>query len=782
MNLSIENCGWGPSSPPIDLVVVRDTPPRVRHASDSFWSSSEAATEDDDDDNDHRRFQPEDPQQRVLASLPTSSAFRLQPRGKLHMPTPSPSSRGVAPRGRKRGANCLAGTLDSAVVTSSGLSTSGLLINNSYRSQLGDENLATESTPREFMVDSPSRVENALQLLSLQSPTPTPVVLRAGRQSSPFQLYSSISPGVILRPRAESLGSMKSCSTTTSRSSHKTAPVHILRHLPSSSSVVTSLDHATTIRATEEVDVVVVVVDPLMTPAPVPAVSVTPKHGGTICSIGRSCDNDEVMHSTPQSSHWSDHMVPSPFSTPLPKVKLTPRKHRMMRLSSPPSTSSEQQQRSRTDNIQPFTSPAVDASFLLGWPDYLPPSGSLSLSDSNNKCPSQQQQQTLSSSSYPSPAECVPTPSNKDSNGRRRTTTMAYLLSDNNNGPDQDEYHTVRRSLFSNRPPLFVDRNTTTTVSGTAKNNVANKVSIRSLLTTPLSPSAFRSMTATAANDRDCDGSLTDDDDDEPFVLADPAALVQEQQDHHCHQHELGEEDQTHQQRPYQRRRMSMEGSNDGVVAVGTGTGSLLSDNILNGQSTTSLIGMAFVQGDYNYHGHSGSSSNLHLSSKLSLTISRDCSPSDQHASTATNGKDDDPNNFHSIGLDLDPDSTTTATDDQAMKEIADGATMDLQDRDLHTPPALERTTMDMPFSPPAPPRTVSYSNKCNDEIARASSPVTFSLSPERSVSYHERRSAVSFSLVSAAVPASSSAFLSLADRSDVQRTVADMIMTTQGG
>lgn len=694
MNLSLESSrdkldsvGSG-SPPPLDLVVVRETPPRVMtDASTSRVSQSGSGYAAGLD-------------QRALA-LPTSSAFRLQPRGKPHMPTPSPA-RGVAPRGRKRGASCLAATLGSIVPSAP--RTNGL-INWPLSDEAGlgpslDAPYASSETfrpgmsfgspPRDFTSESPSRMENALQLLSIASPRSTPAGSVSAespmmRGTSPFKIYSSASPG-LLRPRAESLGS-KSCSTT--KSSPKTAPLKVIQHdgtmkmsssshhssFPGrgSSTVVNSLDHLMTEEA-----------NPPMTPARAPG-SVTPKDGATAttCSSG-------AMHSTPQS-HWGEtprsrRIDSSPFCSPLPKVKLTPRKQMH---------SSERPAMLSPVDIQ--FSPS-DTSLSIGWPDYL--------QGSSGGTPRH-------STSHPSPAECVPTPSNNNVRGR----TLPSL---------------PVPGLFSNRPPLIVGDRNSNSNSDAAQRADSKQVSIRSLLAAPLSPYAIRSMAAAAAAAADgraaaldCDGSLTDDDEDESFVLADPAALVEER-----HQPEQ-------QTRPSQRRRMSVEDSVPGGLDA-------------NGQSTTSLLGMAFVQGDFT----NGFSSSNRLSSRLSLS-SRGYSP-------YLEGKDEQ-NNFHSIGLDLDPDTTEVPVKEKA------GVPIDLHGRDLRTPPVLEMSTLERPCSPPAPPRAVSY--KRNDEFPRAGPIFSPALSAHNSNSNpHEGR-----------FVSSSSVCLARADPATVHKTISKMIMAQCG-
>jgi hypothetical protein len=157
-----------------------------------------------------------------------------------------------------------------------------------------------------------------------------------------------------------------------------------------------------------------------------------------------------------------------------------------------------------------------------------------------------------------------------------------------------------------------------------------------------------------------------------------------------------------------------------------------------NGQSTTSLLGMAFVQGEYN-----GFSSNR-LSSKLSLN---------DRGSPDLESKDEQ--NFHSIGLDLDPDTMEIAAKEK------DGA---LQGRDLQTPPALEMTASARPCSPPAPPRAVSYKRTTTDECTSAG-PI---LSPP--VSAYNNINQDGFA-------STSSVYLSRSDRGNVHSTISKMYL-----
>lgn len=638
----------GTSRPPIDLVVVHEPPSCAKM--DFSASASPGIV--------GQRVPP----------LPLLSAFRLQPRGNPHMPTPSPSRKDGFPRGRKRDANCLAATLGSTVfapqtrslfssgrdagATCDGIPTAtGNL--STFASTPPRHEFTSGPSHRDYMIESPSRVENALQSLSIQSPRLTPVCPSGespstkGRQRSPFRPYSSRSPGI--RLRGESLGSLASVTTktqvwhSTARSSPKTAPLLVLHHDDGNkkswssspppqrplfsgggSPLDISLDNTKNRAAILP-----------MTPSRAPP-TITPKE--------RECDSDDVL-STPRSQGGtgttssfrtpiSRRTLASPFDTPLPKAKLTPRRQEVPEMWSPAD----------------LQLPPVDASVL----------GRL-------ECTSGVAQRR--STSDISPAECVPAPpSGGMATAGGRSPSYPRGIGRHGGVFPRESTRSPRRSLFTYNPSLAPDRDGTTPAhansvafaGGSVDQRGRPPVVVRSLLVAPLSPWALQSIAAADARKaaRDCDGSLTDDDEDEPFVLADPAVLVEERQ--------------AEQPRPSQRRRTSLDDSAAGGLER-------------NGHSTTSLLGIAFVHGESN----GGSSSSNHLAAQWSLN---DKGLFDQERS--------DDQHFPSIGLDLDHVSMEVTVQEKGGTPLAL-----LQGRDLQTPPAVDTSAFERSFPPPAPAR-----------------------------------------------------------------------------
>jgi hypothetical protein len=187
----------------------------------------------------------------------------------------------------------------------------------------------------------------------------------------------------------------------------------------------------------------------------------------------------------------------------------------------------------------------------------------------------------------------------------------------------------------------------------------------------------------------DCDGSLTDDDDDDaPFVLMDPAALAAER----CENSDAGG-------RPSQRRRMSLEDNGDGSNARSTSLLSRPSSNTVNqAPSSTSLQGMAFLRGDsLNSFGNSRLHTALTLDSNGSFESFAKY-PSARAGLALKDGNDlsriHDEDCSDSIGLDLDPSSSDVKSHGREL------TTPPVPERNLHTPPAMAQDPSQT--SPPA--------------------------------------------------------------------------------
>jgi hypothetical protein len=672
------------SSPPVGLVVVRGTPPRVlntfsgsRNASKAVSRNSPSkATPNPECDSVNRRAPP---------AYSFSNAFRLQPRGcgNTILPSPSParnptsgglSSGSNSSGGRKRGANCLA---------SSGTSSSFSVI--PRRALFPPKNVAplvtaaassstTSSTashlspapwsPEEsacgmlLTASSPGRVGNALQSLSLKSPIGTPQERQMcwkGRETSPFRVYASPITGnahpegffIHGRGRGETVGSIASCSSartpgSASRFSPRQAPVLVIQNdgqeekktfsplHPLCSSYVVSLNNKLEILETP----VVAITSTLHTPPEVVQTQVaTPE---THRCTPRMHDAHTGL-STPHSQRSaSKRMIgfPSPHETPLPRIKLTPRQIGGSDRLTPTSMKRSPQ------DLDLLLSPASSGVFD---PAIGPPSVGENISTSSFQLPSLPRRSITSDirtvSAY------VPVPS-----------------------------WSPRKSIFpwSQHSPMTEENNST---------GERPAVVIRSLLA-PCnafpSPSLQAMVTADAeAAALDCDGSLTDDDDDdgcEPFVLTDPAILVAER-------HESSDECC----RPSRRRRTSVETDCNHVVVVNKPLGSH------QVSSSTSLIGMAFLRGDsMNSFGNSRSQQQLY-------NYTLDSSASSESSNPRTNefpGTSDEDvamnrlkskESLESIGLDLEPSSWD-------LKEGRNPTTTTAQisERDLHTPPALQ--------------------------------------------------------------------------------------------
>jgi hypothetical protein len=179
----------------------------------------------------------------------------------------------------------------------------------------------------------------------------------------------------------------------------------------------------------------------------------------------------------------------------------------------------------------------------------------------------------------------------------------------------------------------------------------------------------------------DCDGSLTDDDDDGPFVLTDPATLVAER-------HESTDESC----RPTRRRRTSIEMDNkaDGVVVHEQLISSLAAAAapptlfVHQATSPSSHVGMAFlcdepVNSFVNVRSRQQLSNRKIVSSGSSKSTNftaEDVPKVSDGAMYRVKSKE----SIKSVGLDREPSSL----------ELKKGGNTPIAERDLHTPPVTQ--------------------------------------------------------------------------------------------
>jgi hypothetical protein len=688
--------------PPVGVVVVRGTPPLVLNSSFNGAESSIATTS-------ASRKSPSNATPNfscVNSRAPSysfSSAFRLQPRGcgNTILPIPSPAhnptcgglfSERTSSGGRKRGASCLA----SACAPSFGVPRRALFPSKNAATPVvvAAASSSTASSTASLMspapwspegsasgalvaAASPGRVGDALQTLSLKSPIRTPQERQLcwkGRESSPFHLYASPPPqtshpdGPFFygRGRGESISSVASVSSartlgSSSRCSPRHAPVLVIQkegqeeknslsplHRRDSSYVV-SLDNKRAILESPSLSRTPKVNSP---PEVLKMPVGTPE---THPCTPRLHDVHETL-STPhkQGKTATSRMIgfPSPHETPLPRIKLTPRRSGGNDPSTPASMKCSSQ------DLDLLLSPASAGVFELSTG---PISRGGDMSSSKFEPPSPQQRNIIprirTAPSY------APLPFWSDS----------YYPSP------------CKFSLpLSQKPP---------TNEGNTSLGERPAVLIRSLLgpcDARPSPSLQAMVTAEAeAAALDCDGSLTDDDDDgEPFVLTDPAILVAE-----CH--ERSDQDR----RPSRRRRTSMEKEeNPDVMVVDEPLRSFLATtaappalSVYQSSSSTSPVGLAFLRGD-SMTSFGNSQSLLQLCNfRLDSSGSSESSNSTTEEIPRVCVNDSDINrvrskeSLNSIGLDLEPSSSDS-------KELGNpkSTTAQISGRDLHTPPAMQ--------------------------------------------------------------------------------------------
>lgn len=639
--------------PPVGLVIVRDTPPRVRNSTtsssctikNSFSSTPGSAGR--------------------VPSL--SGAFRLQPRGgksTILLPTPSPSSRGTVScglfsggsGGRKRGAQCLAPTL----AGSTGIQRRALFpskappafATSSYGSASMASTPCTTSSvlacsPREAITSgflppdaSPSVMENALQYLSLESPVQTPQSQQQrqiwkGGESSSFHLYGSPMNGVANhvgfvfpgRRIGETICSTTSAMTpsSTSRFSPRHASVQVIHKDGSHRADGTGLFSKRADDRPHESPMT------MGTPPRRPPCATVQKNVGTPethpCTP-RLQDPLEVchlstLHCLPTPSRRSrSRSFPSPRGTPLPRVKLTPR-------STPRADSSPAATMS-------FASPPQDL-ILHFSPGFAGIANNPGGSGRNN----------VSATKF----EVPPTPRHNPT-----ASSRSHLAT-----PDWDgSSPAARRTIFHVPLRPCDDR------SSNAAPIERAPVVIQSLLA-PRGPHPSLSLQAMVTADAeaaalDCDGSLTDDEeDDEMFVLTDPALLIAESQ-------ETREENE----RPSQRRRVAVKDNDVPNTAQRSSMASQPTMHSSNqGSSSTSLLGMDLLRFTKTPTQQKPSSDryNIYISAESQRQLIRSRSEE----------------SLKSVDLDLDSSSS-----DQKQEDASKKLSSPFPDGDLHTPPAMQ--------------------------------------------------------------------------------------------
>mmetsp|Transcript_19628 Transcript_19628/g.47376 ORF Transcript_19628/g.47376 Transcript_19628/m.47376 type:complete len:907 (-) Transcript_19628:1222-3942(-) len=718
------------------------------------------------------------PQPQAHAPSIGGAGFRLQPRGKATATTPSTVNSGSATigssssapssvdstRGRKRGASCmgskpsLIGSVSNRTNNSAATLTQRTLfpIHPTDSTKSSSPELATTVKGRNrarSMIDSPSRIQSAIQSLSIKSPKtsfedspstsssipaancslstirdrnsmhteqrstmtigyPTaekntssssaspssflpslsPMKMKSS-PSSPFYKVSSAfqsSPSPIQSFMARSRGGDsrrtaldQSLSSTCNgvspfslqKQTPKLAPVYVLQgpNTPStkmgtpqstassprecsSSLLAKSLSSDRSI--TDGIARTAVMDEDRITRTP----SSKYEHHQHSSSPFTGTPQSRVLHterahvSTPASllqTPQSRRTVPSPYSTPLPRTRLTPRR----------------------------TPGSNDISMLMSPRDLDLDLNQTRTNDSNS---------LMFGSGRPRPSRSPTSRSNENKLNHPWSTMLEEGSSPSRQQPPASTRHVLPsiESVFARQP----------STTGDSADSHLKSLLGRSV-TLPSSPHANLSS-AVGAGAINCDDSLTDDE-DEPFVLADPAVIAQER---HV-------ESQPAPDRPTRRRRMSVETENE-MSTVGDRVDRLTNDgnedmnishrastqavalstsqpSVAPHGSTTSLLGMAFLRGDS--YGDFASGSNA-VDGPIART--NDGRQALRDESTNFLSRQSSSGSLLSVGLDLDYPST-----------IEKNPT-----RDVHTPLAQMESSAPA-SSPPINRLNKSYSS-----------------------------------------------------------------------
>lgn len=540
-----------PMEPPVSIVVIRETPPRSQTNARSEQISSLPST--------GRKI--------PFSSSPVSSAFRLQPRG--NFATPSPSI-----RTRKRSAQCLAGST-STTPQSYSLASRNLFSPETQNASQPIWEIPLPRTDIKMKYRSPCRVESALQTLSIKSPSTRSPVAVAGRPGSSFILYSSSPLGSSqTRPRANSTGSGVSTnkifgSPSSTRSSQKFAPLTVLQNrneeskIPTQrpplhgrpSSLLISLDST---QSVDNDDVDLACGDePVSGKQRDFSEQGKQSHTAHYSSPQRSFDKSSPSRRSRRSPSTPSSKMSSP-RTPLPRVKLTPK--------------SQSRWSSREGDEQDLG--LLPTEFIIHGSSR-PPLFNGERKSIHTDMPEFGFDQSNKSCALLEPMSPASPPL------RNRSYLPLPEWGDN----DATE-PTIQPGLMPAlcRPSTLVSHSMTSpAVREMVEESNVPIIETKSLLT----PSRSRSLLthtmmhedAMAASMYD-DGSLTDPDDDESFVLTNPALLV--------------EEERQFQGRARQRQRLSID-SLDRSATRQSSTSLALSTP----PSNTSLLGMAYMlQGD----------------------------------------------------------------------------------------------------------------------------------------------------------------------------------------
>mmetsp|Transcript_41107 Transcript_41107/g.44580 ORF Transcript_41107/g.44580 Transcript_41107/m.44580 type:complete len:694 (+) Transcript_41107:141-2222(+) len=529
------------SFPPIGVVVFRDNSNSLPTPSTSTCASSVTSMNEDEVDRKNistRSFPRINLSPNRAPPLPSSGGFSLQPRRNIPIMSPSPSSHAsqrnnggssASSRGRKRGSQSLASSaLSSYYSTVPRALFSPVSCASNHSHALPPRHLSQFESSYENNIASPTPMHHALQSMSIRSPfasSPSPSSQTSRRkESSSFVLLSPSSRfSSSYRPRSGSESFVPlDCSTQMN---------------PALLQVNQTEEGKKHSRRNGEIDNEV--------EAGTRTTAFTPSTPSKCGSMKILRGNTDAILSTPQShttktcytpgTPVSVRTLPSPHDTPLPRsMRLTPRRT--------PRRSVDRGGLSSDTSLSMFLSPnesQKDSSRNDRTGGIISFEGAIG--------PLQQERQPLvsrSSSYIPSPFSC----------SRSSVTSRMELTSPADRGGSRN-LRVETRSLFGPQ-----DSSNTTLDFMDAAN-----------------------ARAAALN---CDnGSLSDDENDESFVLANPVTLAQEQ-----------DSMSMPPPRPSRRRRITPpldDGNNIPETNVASSTMNQC-DHLTS--STTSLVGLAFNQ------------------------------------------------------------------------------------------------------------------------------------------------------------------------------------------
>ena len=574
--------------PPVDIILFHDTPPPEADARPSTSLSASF---------------PSMPFSRMNSNPPLTGAltigslpreFRLQPRGKAVACTPSPSG-GNSTRGRKRRAQCISATktAQDTIVTNGNLFTSspGAITETENSSsefsaapagavaskyQPHSPISTSTSTPPRFQginstPNSPS-FERALQCLSIRSPQQ----LSTRSVSSSFSPFSGSPSGTSVEPqmrsRSTSIGSSQSVSNqmhhsspSSQRSSPRFAPIRVIQH---------SADH----------------------PAP-------PEKSTTKDAVGPGFKRPPLHTGimTGSSHHNEESSAPQKKSSPLP-VFGSPKGDRPQEEESAyfdsPATNKSPKISLPKISLTPKRTPKDEYSPIMGTPEFLMPNASAS-SQSNGgveaSAPFLPHQNMLEGSgpigqgfSLPPNPPTLSRRTQKQTEDpflndfagfdvsvpSRSQKTSSYLpFPDWCDNPVNNSSRTTENSA-SSPSSFFMETGEDSKEENQSKIYPGFKAT--SLLYPPKSGGFLQSLMAQEAND--ADGSLTDEDDDDLFVLTVPGDMMEERRS-------------SLQSRQRPRLEVNTQHSSASLNSGLASNTSLLGMNFLRNDSSTSMTG-----------------------------------------------------------------------------------------------------------------------------------------------------------------------------------------------